>query len=670
MILEPRRERGGTGGIEVVQAQLDHLVEELRDPLVVQPAAVGCVQVGGRRQARSPPLADRADLDEEVGAEQRVVRERQSLLREFQRSTRLSGPERRPRRGVQPPGAILLLWRQARSPLECARLGGVPSACTGPLRGLLQRRGHLFVDTVRGRSEMPGAAVGVGLRVENAGEGEMRGGPIGVRRIRIHQRAHHGVAERHGAAADADQADRLGLRERVPQVQGFGRASDGLEVVLGSGEEQTALRRLRQRVDALRKGAPEPLVGGRRRGKVAREIDRQFEEGERIARGRGKDARLVGRRHRVRAHPQQAAGVLRRKRLELELGQGSERRRRLEARGGDHGHLLHPQTAGREGERVGGRTIEPMHVVEQEEDGRVLGRLDEERQGSGAHRQHVGLAVLERERGAEGARLRRGDARQQGEDRAQQLVQHGERKLRLGLDPCRGEDEHVGGPGPRLLEQCGLSDTRLADQHEYAAPPAASFIEQSRHTPHLCVAPDEHVSTIPGRLGKYPGQTARRSRILPAMRHITFSMQFRGRSTRLTPGVLTARATAPSSALITEIDDAGVRARFEQRDGEEAHLECRLTFLDDRRFEEVGTISFGNGNALRFRTAGEGTLAPCAEPGLRHGAVAWEVDGGAGSLEGATGRIVSNFLVSDTGDLTDHQLGVLFLPGNDRKGRQ
>src|SRR5579859_6748546 len=104
------------------------------------------------------------------------------------------------------------------------------------------------------------------------------------------------------------------------------------------------------------------------------------------------------------------------------------------------------------------------------------------------------------------------------------------------------------------------------------------------------------------------------------MSHTAFSIQFRGRSVRLSPGVLTARATAPSCVLVTQIDADGIHGRIEPSDGGEAHLECRLTFLDERRFEEVGTISFGSGNTLRFRTAGDGSFTTSAMPGLSHGA--------------------------------------------------
>lgn len=150
------------------------------------------------------------------------------------------------------------------------------------------------------------------------------------------------------------------------------------------------------------------------------------------------------------------------------------------------------------------------------------------------------------------------------------------------------------------------------------------------------------------------------------MPHTAFSIHFRGRSTRLSPGVMIARATAPGCALVTRIDADGVHGRIEPSEsGGEAHLECRLTFLDKRRFEEVGTISFGNGNTLRFRTVGEGTLMSSERPGLSHGTSSWAIDGGAGVFAGATGRIVSNFLLADTGELTDHQLGVLFLGAPD-----
>ncbi len=87
-------------------------------------------------------------------------------------------------------------------------------------------------------------------------------------------------------------------------------------------------------------------------------------------------------------------------------------------------------------------------------------------------------------------------------------------------------------------------------------------------------------------------------------------------------------------------------------------LERRLTFLSETSFEEAGTISFGEGNALRFRTVGLGTLGPSPQVGLRGTAPASSTAGRACS---AAGRIVSNFLISAEGELTDHQLGLVFL---------
>src|ERR1041385_2881196 len=143
------------------------------------------------------------------------------------------------------------------------------------------------------------------------------------------------------------------------------------------------------------------------------------------------------------------------------------------------------------------------------------------------------------------------------------------------------------------------------------------------------------------------------------MRAIAFSMEFRGHSTPLIPGVPAARGAAPSGALVTRIDSDGVHGAFEPHEGAEALLERRLTFLDETTFDDAGTISFGDGNAVRFHSLGPGQLGPSPEPGLRQGTVSWEIDGGAGAFEHAAGRIVSNFLVSDRSELTDRHLGVL-----------
>jgi hypothetical protein len=107
------------------------------------------------------------------------------------------------------------------------------------------------------------------------------------------------------------------------------------------------------------------------------------------------------------------------------------------------------------------------------------------------------------------------------------------------------------------------------------------------------------------------------------------------------------------------------RREAELPDG--ARLESEMVFADATTFREQGTIVFGPESELRFRTLGTGYLAPAASPDLRHGTVAWELDGGSGALAGATGRITSNFTVTDEGEVVDQQLGLIFL-SNSQKG--
>lgn len=144
-------------------------------------------------------------------------------------------------------------------------------------------------------------------------------------------------------------------------------------------------------------------------------------------------------------------------------------------------------------------------------------------------------------------------------------------------------------------------------------------------------------------------------------RPIAYSLQFRGRLEPISPRVLEARATAPSQVLVTTVDRDGVAARFEPREGDEALLRLRLVLAHDDSFDEVGTITFGGGHALRFRTVSPGRLVGSPDPNLLHGAAVWEVERGEGQFEGARGRITSNFFVSDTGEVTDNHFGLIFV---------
>ena len=122
------------------------------------------------------------------------------------------------------------------------------------------------------------------------------------------------------------------------------------------------------------------------------------------------------------------------------------------------------------------------------------------------------------------------------------------------------------------------------------------------------------------------------------MQTIVLTQRFTGRLVDVGPGLLDA-------------------ALF--RDG--ARLCSQLSFLDEHSFREEGTIDFGHGQSLRFRTLGEGHLAASPDPGFRHGTAVREITGGAGRLAGARGRVTSNFLVSAECDVTDDEVAVIFV---------
>jgi hypothetical protein len=149
------------------------------------------------------------------------------------------------------------------------------------------------------------------------------------------------------------------------------------------------------------------------------------------------------------------------------------------------------------------------------------------------------------------------------------------------------------------------------------------------------------------------------------MKPILFSLQFRGRARPLRSDRLRFTLSAPSSAVLTTVGPHGISGAIEEVAGAEARLESDVAF-GGPTFEDAGTIDFGRGHMLRFRSAAAGCLTASPDANLRHGASVREVKGGAGQFEGATGFITSNFLLSDTGEVTDNGLGLIFI----REGKE
>jgi hypothetical protein len=145
------------------------------------------------------------------------------------------------------------------------------------------------------------------------------------------------------------------------------------------------------------------------------------------------------------------------------------------------------------------------------------------------------------------------------------------------------------------------------------------------------------------------------------MKPITYSLQFRGHASSVGSDRMRFRLTAPSSALVTKLGRDGVHGAFEDVAGGDAILEAELSFREQSTFDDAGTIEFGHGNSVRFHSVGLGRLLECPDPNLRHGTVVRELEGGNGQFARAEGLITSNFLVSDTGEVTDNHFGLIFV---------
>ena len=147
------------------------------------------------------------------------------------------------------------------------------------------------------------------------------------------------------------------------------------------------------------------------------------------------------------------------------------------------------------------------------------------------------------------------------------------------------------------------------------------------------------------------------------MKPVTYVLQFRGRANRWPTRRTVAELSAPSTALVTMLGSSGVSAGYELSPGGEARLRSQVTVRGEL-LEAQSTVSFGDGHELRIRTVEPAHLVATPDPHLSQASVVSEVIGGRGQFRDARGRIVSNLLISDTGEVTDNHLGVIFVEGN------
>jgi len=92
----------------------------------------------------------------------------------------------------------------------------------------------------------------------------------------------------------------------------------------------------------------------------------------------------------------------------------------------------------------------------------------------------------------------------------------------------------------------------------------------------------------------------------------------------------------------------------------EARQELELTFTGATTFQLVGSITFGTGvHQVHIHTAGSGYLNRPAGDGCMYGAVISWIEEGAGQFAGANGLLTSNFIVTESGEVTDYHLGVV-----------
>jgi hypothetical protein len=137
-----------------------------------------------------------------------------------------------------------------------------------------------------------------------------------------------------------------------------------------------------------------------------------------------------------------------------------------------------------------------------------------------------------------------------------------------------------------------------------------------------------------------------------SMEPIAFVLQLEGEAVELDGGRYWVETrTSPEAGIGTE----------------QAVCRRQLELWDDGSLVESGEIAFGTEDGVTFRA--RGVLGASFDSYGRHGTAILEVTGGRGRFARARGYVTSNFLLADTGELSDYHLGLLLLEPSGKEAR-
>jgi hypothetical protein len=372
-------------------------------------------------------------------------------------------------------------------------------------RGVLELLDHGGVGVERGRGSMPGPPIGVRVGREGVGERLMGPAAAGGGGAVVDDRAQQRMAELDHRTAHAHEVGALGAVERVggdPQAVGRGEHRREVAGVVGGGGQQQDLRRVGQRLHTPEERALHARAD-RRRGQQrlgaaalrAAQRRRQLDQGERVSfagleqPGPDRRSERLGRRvveQLARRRVRQAAEG------QLLQARGVEAGAVRAAGGEDERDAIGVEPAGDERERLGGRRVQPIGVVDEAQHRSAFGGLRQQAQHGDADDEAVlARGGAEAERTAQAARLHPRQPVEPIEDRADERVERRVRQLGLGLDTAGRQHAHVTGPGARRLEQRRLAGAGGAGQDQRAAVAGTCRLQQRVDARELGFAPVE-----------------------------------------------------------------------------------------------------------------------------------------------------------------------------------